>query len=514
MSKRPTAAIAREIYRRENGYEPDTSIDLIEYGYDENTTSQKALSDAAQLPAVPNVPEANNTNPGTNNSGANTSVYDDQKNDFANQIFNADNPYYDKVDSMEKPEYTSTYDDQINSLVDSILNGEKFDYDVNEDALFQNYASIYERNARMAADNAMGNAMAASGGYGNSYAAALADQAYNSQMQGLNEIVPELQQLAYAKYQNEKNDAYNQLDMLNNMENQEYSKYRDDVSDYYTDINMQLGLGDRYNADLLNKFNVADQLENEEYNREYQENRDAVSDEHWDKEFEYSKEQFEYGKEQDAYSKELNEALIAAEAGNFDDLSQLLGVDMTEAKNWFDTQRGIELYSATGVVDYLKNAGIDTSVIEKNMQDEEYRNALSIAMSVYEATGSPELLKKLGIDTSYMDEILKYSLMSSKKASNGSSGGSGGGNDKKIDIDLDNLSDQGALDILTGTYGTFKTGADLINILSGNGAKVNNGVEVTSPNTIENMYVEDSDGTAKTITEEEWKKYSPAKIRK
>jgi hypothetical protein len=70
------------------------------------------------------------------------------------------------------------------------------------------------------------------GGYGNSYAQSVGQQQYNAQLQNLNDIVPELYQMAYDKYNQEGQDLYNQYSMLGAQDERDYGRHRDSVSDW------------------------------------------------------------------------------------------------------------------------------------------------------------------------------------------------------------------------------------------------------------------------------------------
>lgn len=101
--------------------------------------------------------------------------------------------------------YTSRYQGQLDGLLDK-LSTRKFDYDFNQDALYQQYRDKYREQGRQAAVNAAASASALTGGYGNSYATSAAAQANQQYMTALNDRVPELYQLAMARYQNEGDD--------------------------------------------------------------------------------------------------------------------------------------------------------------------------------------------------------------------------------------------------------------------------------------------------------------------
>ena len=85
--------------------------------------------------------------------------------------------------------------------LEAYMNREDFQYDMNADALYQQYKDRYMEMGRDAMEDTMGQAAALTGGYGSSYAQNVGQQAYNSYMQQLGDVVPELYQLAYDRYQ-------------------------------------------------------------------------------------------------------------------------------------------------------------------------------------------------------------------------------------------------------------------------------------------------------------------------
>ena len=64
----------------------------------------------------------------------------------------------------------------------------------------------------------------------------MGQQAYKAYLQNLNDIVPQLQQQAYQRYQDEGTDLYNQYSLVKGREDTDYGRYRDTVSDYYSDL--------------------------------------------------------------------------------------------------------------------------------------------------------------------------------------------------------------------------------------------------------------------------------------
>lgn len=179
-------------------------------------------------------------------------------------------------------QYTSTWQEQMNETLQKIMNREEFSYDVNKDALFQMYADQYVSQGKQAAMDVMGQAQAMTGGYGNSYAQQVGQQTYQGYLQGLNDKVPELYQLALNRYLAEGDQLSEKAALMAQMENQDYGRYRDEVSDYMAMLDHLYG---RYDT---------------ERGFDYQLNRDKVADEQWQKEFDEAKRQYD---EQMALSK-------------------------------------------------------------------------------------------------------------------------------------------------------------------------------------------------------------------
>ena len=146
---------------------------------------------------------------------------------------------YNKLTALDgsKPSpYSSNYSDQINSLLNEITGRDKFTYNADSDPLYNQYKDKYTAMGKQAMQDTMGNAAALTGGYGSSYASTAGNQAYQAYLGQLNDKLPELYQLALDKYNNETNDMYNRMNLLQGLDNTDYGRYRDTVGDYYTDV--------------------------------------------------------------------------------------------------------------------------------------------------------------------------------------------------------------------------------------------------------------------------------------
>lgn len=201
-----------------------------------------------------------------------------------------------------------TYGESLKQAINKINNREKFTYDLNGDALYQQYKNQYINQGRLAMQDTIGQASALTGGYGNSYAATAGNQAYQGYLQNLNDVIPELYQIALNKYNAEGDDLRNQLGMYQDAYNTEYGEYRDRVSDWNTTADR---LTDRYynEANLdYNRFTsdrdyYADMYKNESdreygqytdaYNRAFAQYQQNVAEDQWAKEFALQQAQYE-----------------------------------------------------------------------------------------------------------------------------------------------------------------------------------------------------------------------------
>ena len=98
-------------------------------------------------------------------------------------------------------------------VIDELLNFKykDFSYDPLSDPTYLQYQKQYQRNAQAAMENAAALAATRTGGYGNSYASVASQQAYDAQMDELNDILPQLYEQAYSRHQTEESQRLQQL---------------------------------------------------------------------------------------------------------------------------------------------------------------------------------------------------------------------------------------------------------------------------------------------------------------
>ena len=200
----------------------------------------------------------------------------------------------------QKPgEYQSAWQTQLNDAINKIMNREKFSYDLNGDALYQQYKDMYTTQGKMAMMDTMGQAAAATGGYGNSYAQSVGQQTYQGYLQQLNDKVPELYSLAYDRYNQEGQDLLNQYGLLSSQEEKDYGRYRDTVSDWQTERGY---LTDSFNTERTYDRSIYEsdrKFASDDWDRNYQTERDKISDEQWQKSFDEGVRQFNVSQAED-----------------------------------------------------------------------------------------------------------------------------------------------------------------------------------------------------------------------
>lgn len=187
-------------------------------------------------------------------------------------------------------EYQSTWQGQINGIIDRIMNREDFSYDVNSDALYQQYKDQYSTLGKLAMQDTMGQAAGLTGGYGSSYASTAGNQAYQSYLSQLNEVVPELYGMARDQYNQEGQDLYNQYGLLTDQENQDYGKWVDRYNQWASERDHLQGV---YNDER--NFDYGKYSDDKSY--AYDEYRNAIADKQWEKNYKLNEEAWELEKQ-------------------------------------------------------------------------------------------------------------------------------------------------------------------------------------------------------------------------
>lgn len=171
-----------------------------------------------------------------------------------------------------KDPFKSAYSEQIAALVQKAQdNTANFKYDPMTDVSYQALAKEYARLGDRANENTLANQAALTGGRASSYAVSAAAQAQNQYNQALTDKIPELERLAYDRFNADRNYGLNLLGTMKSLDDSAYSRFTDQRNFDY-----QQG-----------RDNVADSHWDKTF--DYQKQRDNVADSHWDKNFDYQK---------------------------------------------------------------------------------------------------------------------------------------------------------------------------------------------------------------------------------
>ena len=173
----------------------------------------------------------------------------------------------------QKPQgYDSKYSATLDGILAQIQNPEEFKYSFDGDELFKMYADMYTRKGQLGMMDAIGNASALTGGYGNSYAQQVGQQTFDEYMNDLYGIGMDLRDRAYDQYKDRRNDLYNQYGVLSQADQTDYGRYRDLVGDWQNELNYwtNQAANERafdYNtyADMLNYWQNQAAAENADY---------------------------------------------------------------------------------------------------------------------------------------------------------------------------------------------------------------------------------------------------------
>lgn len=296
----------------------DNGSNMVAFGQE----TQKQSEDNSNR-TKPNLPPLPNTqpNPGPSASSSSTANLPKQEpytyNPFSydpyaeSEVVRQANALLQQHMNNRPGAYQNQWKAQIDDYLNQIENREDFSYNFNEDALYNQYKDQYIRQGQMAMMDTMGQAAALTGGYGNSYAQNVGQQAYNQHLTQLNNIIPELQQQAYGRYMDEGQRLQDMYNMYMGMENQDYGRYQDDLANWHT----QLGyLDDRYNTERQFDYNNWETKLGYDYN-----NHTTQENMRWE----------QYLAEQE---KNQAAAEMMAAAGNYDRLAQLYGLSADEVK--------------------------------------------------------------------------------------------------------------------------------------------------------------------------------------
>ena len=138
-----------------------------------------------------------------------------------------------------KPEAFSWEEQEtLDKKTQEYLDRKPFAYDVANDPMYKQYKEQYAGLGNLAMQDAMGQTAALTGGYGNSYAQTAGQQTYQNYLNQVNQIVPDLYANAQNTYEAEGNRLYNEIALLENQKASAYTAYQNDLNDWYNYLNV------------------------------------------------------------------------------------------------------------------------------------------------------------------------------------------------------------------------------------------------------------------------------------
>ncbi len=222
--------------------------------------------------------------------------------------------------SGSQPSFGNTYGARIDEMLNQILSREDFSYNPETDQLFQYYRDMYQREGDRAMQNTLAEVASGAGGM-NSYAITAAQQANNYYGAQMADKVPELYQLAYQMYLDEKESMVENLGLIQMMDDTEWNRWRDTMSDWRNDRDFAYG---------VHRDDVADGKWETEFN--YNASRDQVSDNRYNQEFEYNAGRDQVADNRYESETSYDRALDLIAAGVMPDLALLQKAGLTEAQ--------------------------------------------------------------------------------------------------------------------------------------------------------------------------------------
>ena len=233
--------------------------------------------------------------------------------------------------SVAQPSFGNSYGNALDEMLNKILTREDFSYNAEDDPLYQQYAEMYRREGDRARENTLADIASSAGGM-NSWAVTAAQQAQNNYNAQLGDKIPELYQLAYQMYLNEKASMVEDFGLLQQMDSTQYNRYRDTMSDWRDDRDFAYGA---YRDDM------GDYQWGTSFN--YGVSQDQINNAWKDKEWEYGVSTDEYNREQaeneTAYNREQQEindarawAIDLINAGTTPDAATLKAAGLTLAQ--------------------------------------------------------------------------------------------------------------------------------------------------------------------------------------
>jgi hypothetical protein len=180
--------------------------------------------------------------------------------------------YLQGLQQNKPQDYVSQYDADISAAYQQLINRQPFKYDLNADMLYQQYKDQYQTLGKQAMMDTMGQAAGLTGGYGNSYAATVGNQAYQGYLQQMNNLIPELYDRAANQYAMEGDMLMDRYNLAKDMDAGDYGKWQDAYNRWFNEraaaentFNNERGFDYGQYTDALSYWNNLAQAESDTY---------------------------------------------------------------------------------------------------------------------------------------------------------------------------------------------------------------------------------------------------------
>lgn len=270
---------------------------------------------------------------------------------------------------QNKPQtYNSKYGPALDNILAEINGQQDFNYSFDGDEMFKYYTDLYTQNAKQGAANAMGQAVGLTGGYGNSWASAQANQAYQQAILPLYDRGMDLRDRAYQEYKDKQSGLKDQAALLMDLDATDYGRHRDTVQDFYADLDRAQAAADnaqdfdyKQYGDMLDYWQNLAEAENADFRAGQQFDWQVATD---DRDF---KEQVRRADQDEAYRQQT-----------FDESVRQANLDEQYRQQTF--QQSVEEFNRTNELDWAqleeKQREYDASMSEDQRQ---YNQKIAIA---------------------------------------------------------------------------------------------------------------------------------------
>ena len=324
------------------------------------------------------------SNKSSSQKNGNTAVYTAPKPSYkkSDAVISAENAVADWEN--KKPEqYKSKYSDEIERILNDILGREEFNYNMSSDPLYEQYKEQYMLNGKKAMLDTVGNSLALTGGYNNSYAQSVGNQVYDDYLLQLNDIALDLRDRAYDEYKDEGDKLVSDVSLLRSLDGDDYEKYLGELQRYYDDGNYLLEKLSSMTDSEFEAFKA--ELDSWQSDRDYafSQYQDALDREEFEKELAFKK-----AEAQRDQANADREYALAKQKAYSSGSSKSLGSSDDSA----DKKNGVislypstykEFVSRTGVSTILTQAQFESSSKYKALYEGEYKAYLKAMYNKY-----------------------------------------------------------------------------------------------------------------------------------